>query len=154
MSIWFGQNLQWSKVIFWFRLYLVFYHRSVGEADIFFPGHGLYDRKLFQGRIPKPSRSISTGDIGLRWKRFRNRFILFNRILWRTLVQIFRHTRRNEREGTSRSVLEERARNRWLVVSVEPVFRHPGARVHHPDTHPFVYTHFYSDAVCMTDALV
>ena len=70
MSLWVGENLQWSKVIFWFRLYLVFYHRSVGEADMFSPGHGLYCKQFFQGRISNPSGSISTGDIGLRWKRF------------------------------------------------------------------------------------
>jgi hypothetical protein len=62
------------------------------------------------------------------------------------------HEKERER-GNEQAAEEERVRNRWLVVIVEPVFRHPGARMHHPDTHPFVYTHFYSDTVCMKDVL-
>ena len=122
MSLWFGQNLQWNKIIPWtFWLYLVFTtERLEKQTDIFSRSWSLL-RTIYQGRIPKSFGSISTGDIGLRWRLSRTDSVFFNRILSRAG---FRRcdTREGRERGNEQAATEERARSKWLVGNVEPVF--------------------------------
>ncbi len=55
--------------------------------------------------------------------------------------------RKGER-GTEEATVIERATDRWLVVNVEPDFRHPGPHVHHPDIPPI-----YSPYICTSKCI-
>jgi hypothetical protein len=62
MSLWFGQDLQWNKIIPWtFWLYLILPPSGWKSRQIFFPGHGLYYERFTKEGVPNHSESFLRG---------------------------------------------------------------------------------------------
>ena len=78
---------------------LGFYHRAVGEADIFFSGHGLYYKQFTKEGFPNHPEAFLRGILD------------YDEDLSEQILAF--------------STESERERSKWLVGNVEPVFSSP-----------------------------